>query len=99
MNQIYYTQCPIGYGLGASNGFQIKRLSSGYPVSGDFRHFSLRVGSCRLRIANGHDGRNGMLVYELLRAASQHQAKLIERLDFALEPNSIHQIDRDRNAA
>ena len=43
MNQIYYTQCPIGYGLGASNGFQIKRLSSGYPVSGDFRHFSLRA--------------------------------------------------------
>src|SRR4051794_41844666 len=43
MKQIYYTQCPIGYGLGASNGFQIKRLSPGYPVSGDFRHFSLRA--------------------------------------------------------
>jgi hypothetical protein len=43
MKQIYYTQCPIGYGLGASNGFQIKRLSPGYPVTGDFRHFSLRA--------------------------------------------------------
>ena len=37
MEQIYYTQCPIGYGLGASNGFQIKRISSGYPTSSDFR--------------------------------------------------------------
>ena len=36
MKQIYYTQCPIGYGLGASNGFQIKRLTPGYPISGDF---------------------------------------------------------------
>jgi hypothetical protein len=43
MKQIYYTQCPIGYGLGASNGFQIKRLSEGYPLTGDFRHFSLRA--------------------------------------------------------
>ncbi|MBX6315349.1 MAG: hypothetical protein IRY99_20915, partial [Isosphaeraceae bacterium] len=43
MEQIYYTQCPMGYGLGASNGFQIKRLSRGYPVSGDFRHLGLRA--------------------------------------------------------
>src|SRR3954447_16934969 len=43
MKQIYYTQCPIGYGLGASNGFQIKRLTPGYPTSGDFRHFGLRA--------------------------------------------------------
>ncbi len=43
MEQIYYTQCPVGYGLGASNGFQIKRMSAGYPVSGDFRHFGLRA--------------------------------------------------------
>jgi hypothetical protein len=43
MKQIYYTQCPIGYGLGASNGFQIKRLSPGYPISGDFRHLGLRA--------------------------------------------------------
>ena len=43
MRQIYYTQCPIGYGLGASNGFQIKRLSPGYPISGDFRHLGLRA--------------------------------------------------------
>ena len=50
MNQIYYTQCPIGYGLGASSGFQVKRLSPGYPVSSDYRHFSLRafVGGTRL---------------------------------------------------
>ncbi len=43
MEQIYYTQCPIGYGLGASNGFQIKRLTENYPISGDFRHFNLRA--------------------------------------------------------
>src|SRR3954451_17956348 len=43
MKQIYYTQCPIGYGLGASNGFQIKRVSSGYPLTGDFRQFGLRA--------------------------------------------------------
>ena len=43
MEQIYYTQCPIGYGLGASNGFQVKRITLGYPVSSDFRHFSLRA--------------------------------------------------------
>ena len=43
MDQIYYTQCPIGYGLGASNGFQVKRLSPGYPMSGDFRHLGLRA--------------------------------------------------------
>lgn len=43
MKQIYYTQCPIGYGLGASNGFQIKRLSAGYPVTSDFRHLGLRA--------------------------------------------------------
>jgi hypothetical protein len=42
MEQIYYTQCPVGYGLGASNGFQIKRLSPGYPLSGDFAHFGHR---------------------------------------------------------
>lgn len=43
MDQIYYTQCPIGYGLGASNGFQIKRRTAEYPVSGDFRHLGLRA--------------------------------------------------------
>ncbi len=43
MEQIYYTQCPMGYGLGASNGFQIKRMSAGYPVAGDFRHLGLRA--------------------------------------------------------
>ncbi|MDR3635258.1 MAG: hypothetical protein P4L84_15750, partial [Isosphaeraceae bacterium] len=43
MKQIYYTQCPIGYGLGASNGFQIKRLSEGYSVTSDFRHLGLRA--------------------------------------------------------
>ena len=43
MEQIYYTQCPIGYGLGASNGYQIKRISAGYPVVGDFRHLGLKA--------------------------------------------------------
>ena len=43
MEQIYYTQCPIGYGLGASNGFQIKRLSAGYPATGDFRFLGMRA--------------------------------------------------------
>jgi len=43
MEQIYYTQCPIGYGLGASNGFQIKRLSVGYPAAGDFRALGMRA--------------------------------------------------------
>ncbi|WP_435016332.1 hypothetical protein TA3x_003897 [Tundrisphaera sp. TA3] len=43
MEQIYYTQCPVGYGLGASNGFQIKRMTPGYPVSGDFRHLGMKA--------------------------------------------------------
>jgi hypothetical protein len=43
MEQIYYTQCPIGYGLGASNGFQVKRITPGYTLSGDFRHLGLRA--------------------------------------------------------
>ncbi len=43
VEQIYYTQCPIGYGLGASNGFQVKRLSPGYPLSADVRHLGLRA--------------------------------------------------------
>ena len=43
MEQIYYTQCPVGYGLGASNGFQVKRLSRGYPMSGDFRHLGMKA--------------------------------------------------------
>src|SRR4051794_10594428 len=43
MEQIYYTQCPIGYGLGASNGFQVKRLGAGYPLTGDFRHLGMRA--------------------------------------------------------
>lgn len=42
MEQVYYTQCPVGYGLGVANGFQVKRRSAGYPVTGDFRHLSLR---------------------------------------------------------
>ncbi len=43
MEQIYYTQCPVGYGLGASNGFQIKRRTAAYPLSGDFRQLGLRA--------------------------------------------------------
>lgn len=42
MEQVYYTQCPMGYGLGASNGFQVKRISVGYPLTADFRHLGLR---------------------------------------------------------
>ena len=42
MEQIYYTQCPIGYGLGASNGYQVKRISPSYPQGADFRHLGLR---------------------------------------------------------
>lgn len=64
MKQIYYTQCPIGYGLGASNGFQIKRLSPGYPLSSDFRYLGVRafVAGTRtlappaLRYRRGEDG-------------------------------------------
>lgn len=43
MEQIYYTQCPVGYGLGASNGFQVKRITRGYPLASDFRHLGLRA--------------------------------------------------------
>ncbi len=42
MEQVYYTQCPLGYGLGASNGFQIKRKTAGYPDAADFRHLNMR---------------------------------------------------------
>jgi len=64
MEQIYYTQCPVGYGLGASNGFQVKRLSPGYPVTGDFRHLGLRAflpgartpAPAALRYRRGGDG-------------------------------------------
>ena len=41
MEQVYYTQCPAGYGLGSSNGAQIKRRTPGYPATGDFRHLKL----------------------------------------------------------
>lgn len=43
MEQVYYTQCPIGYGIGAANGFQIKRRTDGYPTTGDFQHLGLRA--------------------------------------------------------
>ena len=42
MDQIYYTQCPMGYGQGASNGFQVKRASPNYPQSADFRFLNMR---------------------------------------------------------
>ena len=41
MEQVYYTQCPAGYGLGSSNGAQVKRRTPGYPATGDFRHLKL----------------------------------------------------------
>lgn len=43
MEQIYYTQCPMGYGLGTSSGFQVKRADPDYPLRGDFRHLTLRA--------------------------------------------------------
>jgi GTPase-associated protein 1, middle domain len=43
MDQIYYTQCPVGYGVGASGGLQIKRHDASYPLGGDLRHLSLRA--------------------------------------------------------
>lgn len=42
MDQLYYTQCPAGYGLGTSNGAQVKRRSPGYPSAGDLRHLGMR---------------------------------------------------------
>lgn len=42
MEQIYYTQCPLGYGMGIGNGFQIKRISAGYPQAADFRHLNMK---------------------------------------------------------
>jgi hypothetical protein len=43
MEQIYYTQCPVGYGVGASGGLQIKRHDAGYPLCADLRHLALRA--------------------------------------------------------
>ena len=43
MEQVYYTQCPMGYGLGASNGYQVKRITKHYPPSADFRILTLRA--------------------------------------------------------
>ncbi len=43
MEQVYYTQCPMGHGLGAAGGFQLKRISAGYPRSADFRSLGLKV--------------------------------------------------------
>ncbi len=43
MEQVYYTQCPMGHGLGAAGGFQLKRISPGYPRSADFRSLGLKV--------------------------------------------------------
>lgn len=42
MEQVYYTQCPVGYGLGIASGFQVKRRSKSYPPTADYRHLSLR---------------------------------------------------------
>jgi hypothetical protein len=43
MEQLYYTQCPVGYGVGASGGLQIKRCDGTYPLAGDVRHLGLRA--------------------------------------------------------
>src|SRR5262245_57587700 len=42
MEQIYYTQCPAGHGLGPAAGSQIKRISPGYPATNDLRHLGMR---------------------------------------------------------
>jgi molecular chaperone DnaK len=36
MEQLHYTSCPVGYGLGTANGYQVKRKSTGFPVAGDW---------------------------------------------------------------
>ncbi|WP_145274702.1 GAP1-M domain-containing protein [Tautonia plasticadhaerens] len=68
MEQIYYTQCPMGYGLGASNGFQIKRIGAGYPASGDVRHLALRP---FLPGSNGKVLAPGTLRYRRLGATAE----------------------------
>jgi hypothetical protein len=40
-----------------------------------------------------------VLINELLRASTQHKSKLVEGSDLAQKPNSVHQVDRDGNAA
>jgi hypothetical protein len=52
MEQVYYTQCPMGYGLGAAGGFQLKRISRGYPRDADFRHLGFRVQMAGLAVAS-----------------------------------------------
>lgn len=52
MEQVYYTQCPMGHGLGATGGFQLKRISRGYPKTADFRHLGLRVRMSGLSVAS-----------------------------------------------
>lgn len=68
MEQIYYTQCPMGYGLGASNGFQIKRIGAGYPASGDVRHLAFRA---FLPGSNGRVLAPGTLRYRRLGAMAE----------------------------
>lgn len=52
MEQVYYTQCPMGYGLGAAGGFQLKRMSQGYPRAADFRHLGMRVQMSGLNVVS-----------------------------------------------
>src|SRR4051812_13194370 len=40
MEQVYYTACPVGYGLGAGSGYQVKRITPGYQVTGDWRQLA-----------------------------------------------------------
>ena len=42
MEQVYYTSCPVGYGLGTGSGYQVKRKSSGYPATGDWSPLAFR---------------------------------------------------------
>jgi hypothetical protein len=40
MQQLYYTSCPVGYGLGTASGYQVKRKSAGYAATGDWRELA-----------------------------------------------------------
>jgi molecular chaperone DnaK len=42
MEQLYYTSCPVGYGLGAGSGSQVKRKSPGFQVAGDLVQLAFR---------------------------------------------------------
>jgi hypothetical protein len=60
---------------------------------GGRKYFARWFGRCRMlryiERPHRHDGGNGVLINELLRASAQNQAILIERLDMALQLDPI----------